>query len=334
MTKITKFLVLLIVLAACESAEIRQQKHFLKGKIAFADQDYDEALRNFDEALELNPEDVLSMNNRALTLHRMGELDEALHQYNNLLEVSDDGLFRYNRGNVQYDIGNYFAALKDVDEIENDTLGKGKVEFLRALILERLDRFEESLDSFDRAAGQGADNNEVQINKASLLYYLERFDDAEKELTSYFSRDSLHSEAFNTWGLIQVEKEQYQEAVSAFEKAIELEFNNAYYFNNRGKAYLLQGNLRKAFSDFKISKSLDSDNLYLIENLAEYHWKVGEYDQAAINFLELSQLTVEQQNKLVAALFRSGNQELACTRLMSLQPTDRDPLLIEGIDCQ
>lgn len=73
---------------------------------------------------------------------------------------------------------------------------------------------------------------------------------------------------------------KFDEAIAEFNKAIEINPNDAQAYNNRGEAYFHKGNYDQAISDSNKAIELDpnSDQAYANRALA-YHSK-GEYDMA------------------------------------------------------
>jgi Flp pilus assembly protein TadD len=61
----------------------------------------------------------------------------------------------------------------------------------------------------------------------------------------------LSAEAYRNRGITYGERGQYDQAISDFNKAIEINPRDAYAYNNRGTAYMKSGNKEKACSDWK-----------------------------------------------------------------------------------
>jgi tetratricopeptide (TPR) repeat protein len=75
---------------------------------------YDDAIKDFDEALRLRPTFANAFNNRAVAYRNKGDLDHALEDYNEAIRLKPDYVPAfYNRGLVLMDKGEYDRAIDD-----------------------------------------------------------------------------------------------------------------------------------------------------------------------------------------------------------------------------
>src|SRR4030042_5342299 len=90
----------------------------------------------------------------------------------------------------------------------------------------------------------------------------------EKEIIGYFTNASAQqkqtelrdAKAYNNRGLAYSHKGQYDQAISDFNKALEINPRYAEAYNNRGLAYDERGQLDQAISDF--NKALEINPRY------------------------------------------------------------------------
>jgi tetratricopeptide (TPR) repeat protein len=73
-----------------------------KGNNAFRNDDFDEAIQYYTEALELDPKDTLALSNRSVTYSRVKKLDEALADAKKVTEIQPDWAKAYLRLGVAY----------------------------------------------------------------------------------------------------------------------------------------------------------------------------------------------------------------------------------------
>ena len=75
---------------------------------------YEEAIRDFDEAIRLVPDDAHAFNNRGVAYRNMGNFDRAVADYDRAISIkSDFTAAYYNRGLVLADKKQYAKAISD-----------------------------------------------------------------------------------------------------------------------------------------------------------------------------------------------------------------------------
>ncbi len=79
--------------------------------------EYDRAIRDFDAALRLKPDDASAFYNRGNAYAKKGEYDRAIRDFDAALRLRpDDASAFYNRGIVYYGKGQYDQAIRDFTE--------------------------------------------------------------------------------------------------------------------------------------------------------------------------------------------------------------------------
>ena len=66
---------------------------------------YDEAIANFNKALEINPDYESCYHNRAFCYDQLKDFDKAIEDYTKVIEMKPHFLSYYNRGNTYFVIG-------------------------------------------------------------------------------------------------------------------------------------------------------------------------------------------------------------------------------------
>ena len=73
---------------------------------------YEEAIRSFDKALQLAPENAAAWNNRGVTLKNLELYDEAIKSFDNAIEINPDFAMAWNnKGKALSDLHRYNDAL-------------------------------------------------------------------------------------------------------------------------------------------------------------------------------------------------------------------------------
>ena len=103
-----------ILLVGCVSPV---QEYFNKG-IAYYDQgEFDEAIEEFTEAIELDPEYAIAYYNRGWAYDEKGEYDEAIADYNKAIELDPElDVAYFTRGFLYMALGEKEKAISDFEK--------------------------------------------------------------------------------------------------------------------------------------------------------------------------------------------------------------------------
>ncbi|MGD9533907.1 MAG: tetratricopeptide repeat protein [Candidatus Nitrosocosmicus sp.] len=195
------------------------------GNEAFGGGNYIKALEYYDEILN-DPNYLIALNNKAITLAHMGKYEDALVLFNQALEKSDNNksLF-YNTGHSYYMLEKYTESLVLFDkalEIDPNYLialnNKG-------LTLDHLNRSEEALVLFDKALKLNPNYGKAYNNKAIVLRKMGKLDDAFQTIDRALQIDPKHLNAIDTKGEIYLACGNTNAAIEHFKMALEIDPN-------------------------------------------------------------------------------------------------------------
>ncbi|MEG3057263.1 MAG: tetratricopeptide repeat protein [Methanoculleus sp.] len=80
---------------------------------------YDEAIRCYDRALEIDPEYAIAWNNKGAALANLGRYDEAIQCYDHMLEIGPEYAGAWNnKGIALKGLGRYDEAIQCYDQVE------------------------------------------------------------------------------------------------------------------------------------------------------------------------------------------------------------------------
>lgn len=112
---------------------------------------------------------------------------------------------------------------------------------------------------------------------------------------------------YNNRGYALLHLNKFDQAISDFDKSIDLDPYWSFPFNNRGFAYLNLGKLSRGKEDIETAFRLDGDNGYAKRNLGYYHFLKKEYSEA----LRLYQEAKKVQAKIEHIHYFTGLAYLA-----------------------
>ena len=165
-----------------------------RGRAYRAKGDNDRAIQDFDEAIRLDPNDTLAFLDRGRTYQRKGDTDRATQDFEQAFRI-DQALSFFSRGNAYATKGDYDRAIPEYDEA-------------------------------------------VRVNPE-------------------------FAEAFINRGNMYREKGDFDRAVQDYDQAIQVNPDNVLALNNRGFTKFLMGKFSDAGTDFSLSVDLDFKDAYL-----------------------------------------------------------------------
>ena len=174
----------------------------------------------------------------------------------------------YLRGRAWYERGNYQDAMEDFNKAIELKKHDSKLYISRGLLKDKIGEYDSAIDDYTIA---------LKYNKHSGIAYINRGiakDKSGKPIASIgdYQRaikvsKEVAPQAYYNMGLAQCKREQYEDAVENFSKAIELNsiYSDAYY--NRGKAYIKLNHLQYAKFDFEKAVQYNHQNTQAREAL-------------------------------------------------------------------
>ncbi|UII31783.1 tetratricopeptide repeat protein [Fulvivirga ulvae] len=312
--------VIVILLSACGSnTETQKQRFLIRGNDALKQQNFREAVRFFNEAINLDSCYTAAINNLGIVHYRMGQYHKAELEYTRALACDPTFMDAYlNRANAFYELNELYRALDDLEYVEKKLPDSSAIHFRKGLIKTKMRKYGEALSSFDRAYALDTANEETLINRGTVKYYMDNFDAAEADLSKALKIDPLQANAYNALSLIEVEKENYGKAMELVNRALNLEAGQPYFLNNRGFIYLMQGDLERAKADIDRSITIDPNNGWAYRNKGWYYFKRESYKDA-VRLLEravkLDPFVSKGYLYLAQAYFAVGENDKACEAL-------------------
>lgn len=138
--------------------------------------DYEEALKNFDLAIDFTPKDTSLYKARGDILLRLHRYDEAIQDYEKLIELNSSEIDAYNKKIfILFKQSDYNKAIETCDLVLSKTNEKNHliyVYIMKASILKKMEQYNESLDYIEKALFLEPDNKKAMDIKQYLLEQL------------------------------------------------------------------------------------------------------------------------------------------------------------------
>lgn len=238
----------------------------LDGYIKWEEKKFDESIKSYKKALELEPKYVDAYNGWAYSLYEEKKYDEAADIYKKALRLDQDypytyhyiGLNLYAQGKsdsaeeyykktIQLD-PNYDEVYVDYGKLllKNKKLTEAGDMFEKAIDLDQNSfdaysglgeiyfeqkRFDEAISMFNKSIDLRPDFAESYFGAGNVFSEQNKFSEANEMYKKAIKLDSTNSEAYNKLGLNLEEEKKYAEAVEVYKRAKENIPSGSEYFN-------------------------------------------------------------------------------------------------------
>ncbi len=184
---------------------------------------HDEALAALDRAIELEPDNEVTLHNRGVALNELGRYDEALAALDRALELRpDDPVTLNNRGWALDGLDRYDEALAALDRALELAPDDPVMLSNRGRALDGLGRYDEALAALDRALELRPDNPVTLSNRGLALNGLGRHDEALAAFNRSIELGPVHPAGYYGRSRALIGAGDAEEALRAADKSLAL----------------------------------------------------------------------------------------------------------------
>ena len=158
----------------------------------------------------------------------------------------------------KYNSSNYKEAIVDLNKAIKLQPKYAPAYNLRGLCKSGLKDFKNSISDYDKAIKLKPDYAAAYMNRGDSNAYLKRNKKAFEDYLEVTKIDSKNDTAFDYCGLQKTVLGNFEESIKYFDKAININPNNADYYLSRGFSKLKLNNKQSAYLDLKKAKELGS----------------------------------------------------------------------------
>jgi tetratricopeptide (TPR) repeat protein len=225
--------------------------HERRGQTYSAIGRYEDALADFNRAIELDPGRAWAIAERAQTYRLMERYDDALADLNRAIEL---------------DPGRAWAVLQ------------------RAQTYRLMERYDDALADLNRAIELDPRYALAIAGRAETYWSMERYDDALADFNRAIELNPRYVWAIAGRGQTYRSMERYDDALADLSRAIELSPRYAWAIAGRGETYRAMERYDDALADFNRSIELDPDQAWAIACRGETYRAMERYDDALADF--------------------------------------------------
>ncbi len=252
---------------------------------------YDLAIKDYDEVIRLDPNNVGVYNNRGAAKAELGQYEEAIDDYNELIRlIPDFGIAYNNRGVAKAELGQYEEAIDNYDEAIRLNPDYANTYYNRGVEKYELGRYEEAIDDYNEAIRLNPDNMDVYNNRGAAKSALGMHEEAMNDYDEAIRLNPDNMDAYNNRGNANSALGRYEEAIADYDEAIRLKSEDANLYERRGNSKSKLERYGEAISDFDEAVRLNPHDAatYQLRGLARF--ELRQYDETIVDCNEVIRL--------------------------------------------
>ena len=230
---------------------------------------YKQAMADFDLAIEIDPKYAETYFNRGRVYVRLKQYKRAIIDYDLAIEINPEYADAYNnRGTTYAELKQYEQAIADYDRVIEINSEDANAYNNRGNARVELKQDEQAIADYDRAIEINSEYAEAYNNRGTVKFGLEQYEQAIADYDRAIEINSEYAKAYNNRGNAKFRLEQYEQAIADYDRAIEINPQSAEIFFNRGTVKLALKQYDAAIEDYDKALKINPDNQPAIHNRA------------------------------------------------------------------
>jgi tetratricopeptide (TPR) repeat protein len=253
-------LLALLIIAALISEKHTQEAvtYYQRGVAYYEKGNPDEAISNFNKAIEIDPNTTDAYGFRGVIFREKGNFDQAILDISKAIENNSNPApqLYYNRGIAYREKGNFEQAILDFNRTIEKDPGFSDAYVSRGFVHYKKGNLEQAISDLDKAIEINPKDAKVYVSRGVFHSEKGNFDQAILDCNKAIKINSKYAPAYYNRGIAYREKGNLDKAISDFSKAIEIDstFANAYY--HLGKVYFMKKNYSKSWDNIHKAEEL------------------------------------------------------------------------------
>jgi tetratricopeptide (TPR) repeat protein len=246
---------------------------------------YDEALADFNQAIEINPKLTWAIASRGETYRALNRYPDALADFDRAISQSPGLAWAIaDRGIARRQMRRYTDALLDFDTaIELDSRYSWAIAN-RGETYRRLGRYNAAVADFDRAVEIDQDYAWAVASRGKTHLQMKRYEKALQDFNQAIDLDQDLTWAYKFRARVFRSMGRLDEAIADFDRAIRSAPDNAWEIASRGRAYLSKKWYEEALTDFDRAIELRPDLDWALASRGDTYRQMKRHEEALADF--------------------------------------------------
>ena len=267
------------------STAVRANTYRERGRQHRLARNYEQALADFNRAIDLKPQYSDALSGRGETYRFMERYEEALTDFNRAIDLDpEDAWVIISRGETYRSMDRYEEALTDFNRaIDLDPEWAWAIAS-RGQTYWFMDRHEEALTDFNRAIDINPEDAWAIAERAETYRLMDRHEEALTDFNRAIDIDPEYAWAIASRGQTYRLMDRHEEALTDFNRAIDINPETAWAIAERAETYRLMDRHEEALTDFNRAIDLDPEWAWAIAERGETYWFMDRHEEALTDF--------------------------------------------------
>ena len=211
------------------------EDYFLKGADKYNKKDYQGAIQDFTEAIEINPKLAQAYYNRGNTRYKLKDYQGAIQDYNQAIKINPkDAQAYYNRGAVRSELKDYQGAIQDYNQAIEINPKYALAYNNRGIDRRNLKDYQGAIQDYTQAIKINPKYAEAYYNRGIARGILKDYQGAIQDYDQAIKINPKYAEAYYNRGIARGILKDYQGAIQDYDQAIKINPKDAEAYINRG----------------------------------------------------------------------------------------------------
>ncbi|MEM0287167.1 MAG: tetratricopeptide repeat protein, partial [Nitrososphaerota archaeon] len=160
----------------------KPEGHYEKGLMHYCKGEFEEAIREYDIAISLDPTDPSYHYNKGNALNALKKYEDAIREYDIAISLDPtDPSYHYNKGNALNALKKYEDAIREYDIAISLDPTDPSYHYNKGNALNALKKYEDAIREYDIAISLDPTDPSYHYNKGNALNALKKYEDAIRE---------------------------------------------------------------------------------------------------------------------------------------------------------
>jgi tetratricopeptide (TPR) repeat protein len=259
-----------------------------RGLAYFSIREFQQAIKDFDSAIELNSRLAWVYCFRGLAHRNLDEYQQAIQDFDRALTLEPKlGSFYNDWGLAYFSLTNYHKAIEDLDHRAKLDPNYVWVYINRGIAYRNLWEYQRAIEDFDYALRLNPHYAQAYIERGITYRYLQKYEQAIKDFNLALTQNTKDASAYASRGETYRLLKEYQRAIEDFDQAVLLDPKYVWAYARRGQTYTTLNQYEQAFEDFDRAISLDpyydfayANRGYAFNLLKDFKQAIQDFDYA------------------------------------------------------